>query len=263
MQIGIFTSLRTQTDALIRTLLILGLLMTTALVAHQSGVDASSHREAPLISKDPYADNTDVYVFISPRNPDNIVLIGSWIPFESPEGGPNYFEWDDNVLYDIHVDNNGDAIADYTYTLQSKTEVKNGLTFLYNNGPIGPDGTNWNRQQRYSVAEVTVSGRKVLLDNVLAPPVNIGSKEAPDYVSLQDNFFYDVEEGDDEIMIFAGQTDDAFWVDLQVFDQITLRGQQPPVGYAIGNNTPLDSVAGFNNHSLSRSKFQVLRENSG
>jgi hypothetical protein len=226
------------------------LLLSSAVVVAPQRAKASSHREAPLISQDAYADNTDTYAFISPTNPDNIVLAASWIPFEGPEGGPNYFEWGKDVLYDIHVDNNGDAIADYTYTLSSTTTVQNPLTFLYNVGPIGPDGSNWNRQQRFSITETSAAGIKTLLDNVLAPPVSIGSKSTPDYAALSYNFIYNVEDGGDQIQVYAGQTDDAFWVDLQVFDLLTLRGQQPPVGYSQGNNIPVDSVAGFNVHSL-------------
>lgn len=220
------------------------------LIGYRSQATASSHREAPLISQDAYADNTDTYVFVSPQNPDNLVLAASWIPFEGPEGGPNYFEWGKDVLYDIHVDNNGDAVADVTYTLSSKTTVQNGLTFLYNTGPIGTDGSNWNRQQTYTVTETTAAGTIALVSDVLAPPVNIGSKSTPDYDSLEDAGIYIVNENGDEMKIFAGQTDDAFWVDLQVFDLLTLRGQDPPIGYAKGNNDPVDSVAGFNVHSL-------------
>lgn len=226
------------------------LLIAAVLLTWQYGADASSHREAPLISQDPYADNTDTYVFISPENPDNIVLAASWIPFEGPEGGPNYFEWGKGVLYDIHVDNDGDALADYTYTLSSQVQVQDGTTFLYNVGPIGTDGSNWNRQQTYTVTETTESGSVALVSDVLAPPVNIGSKSTGNYAELEEAGIYTVDEGGDTIKIYAGQTDDAFWVDLQVFDLLTLRGQQPPIGYSNGNNDPVDSVAGFNVHSL-------------
>jgi hypothetical protein len=225
-------------------------LLGSAGLVDRRAAEASSHREAPLISQDAYADNTDTYAFVSPTNPDNIVLAASWIPFEGPEGGPNYFEWGKDVLYDIHVDNNGDAKADYTYTLSSSIQVQNPLTFLYNVAPIAADGSNWNRQQRFSITETSAQGVKTLLDNVLAPPVNIGSKSTPDYAALSDKFIYKVEEDGDDIAIYAGQTDDAFWVDLQVFDLLTLRGQQPPIGYSQGNNSPVDSVAGFNVHSL-------------
>ena len=240
-----------QRMTLLLSMLLTPLLLTTAsLVVNPGSADASSHREAPLISQDPFADNTDTYAFISPTNPDNIVLVASWIPFEGPEGGPNYFEWGNGVAYDIQVDNNGDAIADFTYTLTSTVEVKIPTTFLYNVGPIGTDGTNWNRQQRISVTETSVNGTKTLVDNKLAPPVNIGNKSTPDYAQLEKSFTYSATDDGDAMKIYAGQTDDAFWVDLQIFDLLTLRGQAPPIGYSAGNNDPVDSVAGFNNHSL-------------
>jgi hypothetical protein len=118
------------------------LLLTAVLLVYQSQAQASSHREAPLISKDTFADSTDVYMFISPENANNVVFVGSWIPFEAPEGGPNYFEWDPTALYDIYVDNDGDAIADITYTLSSQVAVQNPDTFLYNTGLIGQNGEN-------------------------------------------------------------------------------------------------------------------------
>ena len=108
------------------------LLAGAVLVGYERQAEASSHREAPMISKDPYADNTDTYVFLSPSDQNRVVLLASWIPLEAPEGGPNYYEWDDSALYDIYVDNNGDATADYTYTLSSRVQVGNPDTFLYN-----------------------------------------------------------------------------------------------------------------------------------
>ena len=94
------------------------LLLATGLMLYRSA-GASSHREAPLISRDQYADNTDVYAFISPNNPGAVVLIANYIPFEAPEGGPTYYGFDDNVIYEIHVDNDGDALPDFSYALQS------------------------------------------------------------------------------------------------------------------------------------------------
>ena len=75
----------------------------------------SSHREAPEISKDPVADNTDVYAFVSPDNPNTVTLIANYIPLEGPAGGPNFFEFGDDVLYQIHIDNDGDGDSDITY----------------------------------------------------------------------------------------------------------------------------------------------------
>jgi hypothetical protein len=231
-------------------LLILLMLCITLLSSRSLG--ASSHREAPLISKDPYADNTDTYVWIPAGQTGRIALAASWIPFEGPEGGPNYYEWDDRVLYDIYVDNDGDAVADVTYTLSSRVEVQNPNTFLYNTGPMTRlNDADWNRRQFITVTETWESGEKTkLVNDRLTAPVNIGSKSTPNYTNLSNAARYGTNTDDGRIRIFAGQTDDPFWVDLQVFDLLTLRGQPAPIGYSTGNNDPVDSVSGFNVHSL-------------
>jgi hypothetical protein len=226
------------------------LLTAAVLVAFRSQADASSHREAPAISKDAFADTTDVYTFISPENQENIVLAASWIPFEGPEGGPNYFEWDPNALYDIYVDTDGDAQANITYTLSSRVDTVNPATFLYNVGGITSlNDADWNRPQFITVTETTDEGAVTLLvGNQRTTPVNIGSKSTPDYNALENAAMYSA--AGDTVKVFAGQTDDPFWVDLQVFDLLTLRGQDAPIGYTNGNNVPVDSVSGFNVHSL-------------
>src|SRR5437588_7739631 len=112
----------------------------------------SSHREAPEISKDPVADSTDVYAFVSPDNPDTVTMIANYIPLEGPAGGPNFYEFGDDVLYEIHIDNNGDAVAEITYQFRFHTELRSRNTFLYNTGTIGSlDSPNWNNRQFYSV----------------------------------------------------------------------------------------------------------------
>ncbi|RME52553.1 MAG: DUF4331 domain-containing protein [Caldilineae bacterium] len=242
------------------------LLLVAVLLAVGQNAGASSHREAPLISKDPFADNTDTYVFVSPNDPNRLVLVASWIPFEGPEGGPNYYEWDDRVYYDIYLDMNGDATADVTYTLSSKVVVNNPNTFLYNTGPIDSltDG-DWNRTQVYTVTEYFTPGmqpaansRRVdahitdIVANKPVAPSHIGTKSTPDYSALEQasiTHYTDPDNGD-KIDVFAGQTDDPFFVDLQVFDLLTLRGQNPPIGYSKENNIPVDSLSGFNVHSL-------------
>src|SRR5689334_10795116 len=102
----------------------------------------SSHREAPEVSKDPVTDNTDVYAFVSPDKPGTITLIANFIPFQNPQGGPNFYEFGDDVLYEIHVSNRGDAMSDVTYQFRFTTRIRNKDTFLYNTGsvmePIGP-----------------------------------------------------------------------------------------------------------------------------
>ncbi len=228
------------------------LLATASMVVDQGVADASSHREAPLISQDQYADNTDTYAFLSPRNENNIVLAASWIPFEGPEGGPNYFEWGNGVVYNLHVDNDGDAKADFTYQLTSRVEVANPNTFLYNVAPIArPTDPDWNRRQYITIKELREDGTIItLVNDQLTTPVNIGSKSTPNFLSLSNRARFDVTNRGQKLSLYAGQTDDAFWVDLQVFDLLTLRGQNPPIGYDKGNNTPVDSVSGFNVHSL-------------
>src|SRR3954451_25365985 len=96
----------------------------------------SSHREAPEISKDPVADNTDVYAFVSPDDADDVTLIANFIPFQNPQGGPNFYEFGDDVLYEIHISNRGDAHTDVKYQFRFHTKIRSKSTFLYNTGPI-------------------------------------------------------------------------------------------------------------------------------
>src|SRR5579883_3665710 len=96
----------------------------------------SSHREAPDISKDPVADNTDVYAFVSPDRPNTVTIIANYVPLEGPAGGPNFYEFGDDVLYEINVDNDGDAKAEIMYHFRFQTVVLNPDTFLYNTGQI-------------------------------------------------------------------------------------------------------------------------------
>ena len=96
----------------------------------------SSHREAPEISKDPVADSTDVYAFVSPDQPDTVTLIANYIPLQGPAGGPNFYEFGDDVLYEIHIDNDGDAKPDVTCQFRFTTRIRNQRTFLYNTGRL-------------------------------------------------------------------------------------------------------------------------------
>lgn len=95
---------------------------------------ASSHREAPLTAQDPMADNTDVYAFRSPDVPDKVTLIANFIPFQKPDGGPNFYSFDPNVVYEIHVDNNGDAVEDITFQWRFTTEIQNQARFSTTRG---------------------------------------------------------------------------------------------------------------------------------
>ena len=107
------------------------------------------------------ADNTDVYAFVSPDAPDTVTLIANFIPFQKPDGGPNFYSFDPNVVYEIHIDNNGDALEDITYQWRFTTEVRNPATFLYNTGSVTTlDDPDLNVRQFY---RLTGTGRRVLM----------------------------------------------------------------------------------------------------
>lgn len=226
-------------------------LLATSLIAYEMmPTSASSHREAPLISNDPQADNTDVYAFVSPDRPDSVTIVANYIPLEEPAGGPNFAAFGDDVLYALHVDNDGDGKDDITFEFRFQTQVLKGNTFLYNTGPItsitDPD---WNIRQSYRVTRVDAHGRReVLGEHIPTPPVNIGPRSTPNYAALANAA---VTELPDRIKVFAGQRDDPFFVDLgSVFDLAGLRPFNPlhilPLPAAPG----IDEIAGFNTHSI-------------
>lgn len=186
----------------------------------------SSHREAPAIAKDPVADSTDVYAFVSPDAPDTVTLIANYVPLQGPAGGPNFYEFGDDVLYAIHVDNDGDGVADITYEFRFHTVVGNKTTFLYNTGPITSlSSPNWNRKQFYSVTRRAEEDEDdegtVLGSNLACPPCNIGPRSTPNYASLAQAAIHSLPGG---ITVFAGQRREGFYVDLgSIFDLGDLR----------------------------------------
>ncbi len=155
----------------------------------------SSHREAPEISKDPVADSTDLYAFMSPDVAGTVTLIANYIPLEAPDGGPNFYEFADDVLYAINIDNTGDGFPDIAYRFRFTTVNNIPGSFLYNDGPITsltpPSPTsNWNRQQTYTVSRVDMPwnrwrnrGEIVLGSGLLSPPCNIGPLSTPNYTA--------------------------------------------------------------------------------
>src|SRR3989475_8229602 len=210
----------------------------------------SSHREAPAIAKDPVADSTDLYAFRSPDKPGTVTLIANYIPLEGPDGGPNFFEFGDDVLYAIYVDNDGDAKPDVTYRFQFQTQVKNPNTFLYNTGPIDRiDSPNWNRPQFYSVTR-SVGGSDTTVGSGLAcPPCNVGPRSTPQYDKLAKMGIHDLSG--DHGKVFAGQRQEGFYVDLgSIFDLGALRPFQNlhliPTPAAPGVN----GTKGFNVHTI-------------
>src|SRR5438270_7057144 len=115
----------------------------------------SSHREAPEISKDPVADNADVYAFVSPDRPDTVTLISNFVPLQGPDGGPNFYEFGDDVLYSINIDNDGDGRPEISYIFRFHSTLRNPDTFLYNTGPVTSlSSKNWNKRQFYTVLRV-------------------------------------------------------------------------------------------------------------
>jgi hypothetical protein len=182
----------------------------------------SSHREAPEISKDPVADSTDVYAFVSPDKPGTVTLIANYIPLQGPAGGPNFYEFGDDVLYEIHIDNNGDGQADISYQFRFQTTVRDPDTFLYNTGPIESLGSsNWNRVQTYDVAVVKGGSFSSLGSGLACPPCNIGPLSTPDYASLAAAAVTSLGGG---VTVFAGQRAEGFYVDLgAIFDLGDLR----------------------------------------
>ncbi len=183
----------------------------------------SSHREAPEISKEPVADSTDVYAFVSPDKPDTVTLIANYVPLQGPVGGPNFYEFATDVLYELHVDNNGDGRAEVTYEFRFSTAVRDENTFLYNTGPIQSlDSPNWNRRQFYTVTRIEgETSARVLGQRLACPPCHIGPLSAPDYPALAAAAVHDLGGGR---MIFAGQRAEGFYVDLgAIFDLGDLR----------------------------------------
>ncbi|CAN5675394.1 DUF4331 domain-containing protein [soil metagenome] len=216
------------------------------------GAGASSHREAPLIAGDPRADNTDVYAFVSPDRPDTVTLIANWIPFEEPNGGPNFYTFADDTKYLIKIDNDGDAIADLTYTWVFDTVIRDpDGQFLYNTGPVetlADSAPNLNVIQTYDLTVTDAAGEiTVLLGDgngtfsegapTVAPSL-VGPASMPDYATLRDQTIFETADGG---LSHAGQADDPFFADLRVFD-LLYGGDASEVGE--------DTLAGYNVNTI-------------
>jgi hypothetical protein len=226
--------------------------VTVALVRGSApqAAQASSHREAPLISQDPSADNTDLYAFVSPDNPDTVTIVANYVPLEQPAGGPNFASFGDDVRYELKVDNTGDGVEDVTYRFRFKTQTRNKNTFLYNTGTIDSlDDTDWNRPQTYRVVRVGRNGRAHELASGLSmPPVNIGPRSTPHYEDLAADAVHELPGG---TKVFAGQRDDPFFVDLgSIFDLAGLRPLNTLHDIPLPTEDGVDGVSGYNTHTI-------------
>jgi hypothetical protein len=184
---------------------------------------ASSHREAPAIAEDQYADNTDVYAFLSPADPSRLVIIADYVPLLLPASGPNFYKFSDHARYEVHIDNNGDAIPDIAYRWTFDSQRKNGATFLYNTGAVDSlTSPNLNVTQTYKLEKVNerTGATQTIMDNVPVAPWNVGSRSFPSYEPVALQAVRTVRG----VTSFAGPRDEPFFVDLHVFDLLGVGG---------------------------------------
>ena len=226
---------------------------------------ASSHREAPISALDHSADVTDWYAFVSYDHPDRVTMILNVDGFLEPPNGPNYFPFDPNVLYEMHVDNDRDGIPDITFQFRFKTEIRMPNVFTGFVGGIagippitslsGKGSEGLSLRQTYSVVMIKNGTRTVLSDGktLYAVPSNVGPQTMPQYEELFRQGVFDL--GND-VRVFAGTVDDPFFIDLgAAFDSLNFRMGVGGVLSATEDaddthNYAPDAVAGFNVNSI-------------
>ncbi len=225
-------------------------LLAAAVVGVAPGpAGASSHREAPMILGDPQHDNTDVYAFVSPQKSNYVTLIANWIPFEEPNGGPNFYPWAEGSKYYLNIDNDGDGLADlkfaYVFTnidtrADDPSTPEDEGTFLYNTGVVTSfDDPDLRFKQTYTLRE-EISGAVLVQDAPVAPS-NVGPASMPNYRALRDEAIVRTKSGFPNGKArgasFAGQAEDPFFLDLRIFD-LLYGGDLSEVGQ--------DTLAGYN-----------------
>jgi hypothetical protein len=253
------------------------ILMGTAAAAVACSALASSHREAPFITTRPKVDGTDFYMFNSyePGRAGYVTLVANYQPFESPQGGPNYYTMDPDALYEIHIDNDGDGVEDLTF--QFRFHVADaGLAVmagdksvpvpLSNIGPLTATSTAaQNVVETYTLTLVRGERRHGHAETVLdadtgsavfsKPFDNIGMKSIPDYAAYAGTFIHNItipgcsKPG----RVFVGQRKDPFVVNLgETFDLVNIRypvQELAPPGVNARQLAP-NSLAGYNVTSL-------------
>ncbi len=226
---------------------------------------ASSHREAPITALDRTADVTDWYAFVSYNNPNNVTMILNVDPLLEPSNGPNYFPFDDNVVYQMLVDNNRDGIPDVIFQFRFKTEIRLPNLFTGYVGGIagippitalsGAGSEGLSLSQTYTVTMIK-NGVSTVLNGgqtLYAVPSNVGPLTMPNYQALFNQGINSLGNG---ITVFAGTVDDPFFIDLGAFfDSVNFRaGVGPILSPAIDadntHNYAPDAVGGFNVNSI-------------
>ncbi len=242
-------------------------LLATALAsAFALPASSSSHKEAPYITGAPKVDGTDFYMFRSyeANRQDYVTLLANYMPFQDPQGGPNFNQFDQNALYEIHIDNNGDAKEDITFQFRPSILVKDlavdagGVMVavpLINIGQIGPnagDTAFLNREESYAV-NIIRGERRVGVSSPITnsadssatfrkPVDNIGNKSIPQYSTYARNHIYNIAiPGCGDGRMFVGQRKDPFVVNLgETFDLVNVTN---PLG---AENVEKDDLADKN-----------------
>ncbi len=239
--------------------------LVAAAVASLPGLnpEASSHREAPYITEMPKVDGTDFYMFRSYESGRDayVTLIANYLPLQSPYGGPNYFTMDPEALYEIHVDNNGDAREDITFQFRFRNELKNQtLTIggksvaipLINVGPAVTGTTlGLNVTESYTVTVVRGDRRKGSHASVtnaatgavefVKPADNIGNKTIADYAAYAAGHVYNIAIPGCATpgRLFVGQRKEPFVVNLgEIFDLVNTN----PLGPMNGETNIIDDA---------------------
>ncbi len=208
----------------------------------------SSHREAPNISMDPSADNTDVYAFTPKSDPGSVAIVANWFPNQVPANGPNFFRFDDRARYYVNIDNTGDGKADLRYRYKFKTRTVNRNSFLFATPQVTSlTDPQLNVRQSYTIVKERyrkgrlLSARRVGKRFRVAPS-NVGPKTMPNYQHLSRQAVRNLPGGG---QVFAGQREDPFFVDLgATFDSINFR---VPTG---NSGAGKDDFSGLNTQSI-------------
>lgn len=263
---------------------------TLCVLAFATNAFGANHREAPITALDHKADIADFFAFVSYDDPSKVTFIMTVDPLLEPSNGPNYFPFDDEITYEIKVDNDHDAIEDLTFRFRFDTEIRapgvftgfvgagNGIQSPANSpAPVppgttivppaiteldGPGSAGFSLRQSYSVSLIrgaAPGGRDLANGGTLfAVPTNVGPRTMPDYPALADQGVYDLGGG---VRVFAGTVEDPFWIDLgAAFDTFNLRTDAFGTGVAgvlddaqdadDETNFAPDDVSGFNVNAI-------------